>query len=184
MNSIDTAVRFYSRHIYDKEKMELLSQHKLPIAGSVPSVLWELFGALLTGRGGNGVTGADLQGWEVKSAGGIGSYEYQYHLNTGANKLAEDCVVNHLFCSYSNQYKNVIVKAMNGSELAEEFFKKWMPNYQKNYTVDEQNVRRQRFRKSIGYQVVQRRGTPILNIEDGALTFRDDLQILKFNERS
>jgi len=184
MSSIDTAFRFYSRHIYDKEKMDLLSQHKLPIAGSVPSVLWELFGALLTGRGGTGATGADLQGWEVKSASENGSYEYQYHLNTGANKLAEDCVVNHLFCSYSNQYRNVVVKAMNGSELAEEFFKSWMPSYQQNYTASEQRVRRQRFRKSIGFQVVQRRGTPILTIENGILKSRDDLQIPKFNERS
>ncbi len=50
MSSIDKAFKFYSRHLYDEEKIELLNKHKLKIAGSVPSVLWELFGALLTER--------------------------------------------------------------------------------------------------------------------------------------
>ena len=87
MSAIDTAYNFYARHIYDSEKIALLQEHNLKIPGSVPSVMWELFGALLTGRRGAGNTGADLLGWEVKSAKGTGSFEYQYHLNTGPGKV-------------------------------------------------------------------------------------------------
>ncbi len=184
MSSIDTAFNFYSKHIYNQEKMNLLRQHGLPIAGSVPSVSWELFGALLTGRDGTGAIGADLQGWEVKSASGSGSYEYQYHLNTGMVKLTEDCSVNHLFCSYSNEYKNVTVKVIEGSELANKYFKKWIPEYVSNYANKNDALRRQRFRKSIPFAFVQLNGTPILEIDNAILTFRDDHQIDRFNERT
>ncbi len=56
MNSIDTAFSFYLRHIYDSEKMRLLAEHNFQIPGSVPSVIWELFAALLTDRKGAGTT--------------------------------------------------------------------------------------------------------------------------------
>jgi len=122
MSSIDKAYELYSRHIYDEDKIRLLMKHSLKIAGSVPSVLWELFGALLTERSGGGTTGADLQGWEVKSAIEGGSYEYQYHLNTGAAKLKEDCEINHLFCTYSKTYKDVVVRAIQGKARTWQLF--------------------------------------------------------------
>src|SRR5471030_1789194 len=81
-STIDNAYSFYTRHIYDEEIIYLLQQHNLKVAGHVPSVIWELFGSILTGRIGNGTTGADLQGWEVKSSTWGGAFEYQYHLNT------------------------------------------------------------------------------------------------------
>ena len=49
-NTLDNAFVFYSRHIYDEEKINLLRSHNLKVAGHVPSVLWELFGSILTGR--------------------------------------------------------------------------------------------------------------------------------------
>jgi len=142
MNSIDKAYELYSNHIYDKEKIDLLNKHNLKVSGSVPSVLWELFGAILTERDGSGTTGADLCGWEVKSAINGGSYEYQYHLNTGLEKLKEDCIVNHLFCSYSATYKDVSVKAICGKDLSDRFFKNWEPLYRANYDVTAPNSRR------------------------------------------
>jgi len=183
MSSIDKAFKFYSRHIYDEEKIELLNKHKLKISGSVPSVLWELFGALLTERSGAGTTGADLQGWEVKSAKSSGSYEYQYHLNTGAAKLKEDCEVNHIFCSYSETYQDLIVRVMHGSDLANKYFKAWKPDYIKNYGASvPESQRRQRFRKSISYGYVQNNGALVLKVENSKLVYRDDDVIPKFNK--
>lgn len=183
MNSIDKAYQFYTRHIYDEEKIRLLNLHKLKIAGSVSSVLWELFGALLTERSGISSIGADLQGWEVKSAKVGGSYEYQYHLNTGASKLEEDCDVNHLFCIYSETYKDVIVKTIQGKDLASDFFEVWKPEYIKNYDLSiDKSQRRQRFRKSISSGYVKNNGILVMEIKDGKLIYRDDDIISKLNQ--
>lgn len=183
MNSIDKAYQFYTRHIYDEEKIRLLNIHNLKVAGSVSSVLWELFGALLTERSGISPTGADLQGWEVKSAKAGGSYEYQYHLNTGASKLKEDCDVNHLFCIYSETYKDVIVKTIPGKDLAVDFFEMWQPQYTKNYDISiDKSQRRQRFRKSISSGYVKNNGILVMEIKDGKLVYRDDEIISKFNQ--
>lgn len=183
MTSIDKAYQFYTRHIYDEEKIRLLNLHKLKVAGSVSSVLWELFGALLTERSGISSIGADLQGWEVKSAKAGGSYEYQYHLNTGASKLKEDCDVNHLFCIYSETYKDVIVKTIQGKDLAVDFFEIWEPQYTKNYDISiDKNQRRQRFRRSIPSGYVKNNGVLVMEIKDGKLVYRDDDIISKFNQ--
>jgi len=40
MSSIDKACTLYTRHIYDEEKIRLLAEHNLKVAGSVSSVLW------------------------------------------------------------------------------------------------------------------------------------------------
>ena len=182
MSKIDNAYNFYSKHIYDEEKIQLLRQHNLKIAGSVPSVLWELFGALLTGRSGAGNTGADLVGWEVKSAKNVGSYEYQYHLNTGAQKLKDDCFVNHLFCRYSETYKDVSVRSIGGEKLAETFFRPWMPEYERNYdTSAPAGQRRQRFRKNISSGYVEANGSLILKIQEGIIVERHDDVLDRFN---
>jgi hypothetical protein len=181
MNSIDAANNFYKRHIYDLEKINLLRKYNLKIAGSVPPVLWELFGSLLTERQGAGTTGADLRGWEVKSAKRGSSYEYQYHLNTGAQKLKDDSKVNHLFCSYSETYEDVIVRAIKGADL-DKYFKAWGPAYHDNYSSQSPSTRRQRFRKSIPYGLVEQKGTLILEISGGGLMRADRAIIREFNK--
>lgn len=182
MNSINKAYDLYLRYINDEDKISLLVDHKLKVAGSVPSVIWELFGSILTERMGSGLTGADLLGWEVKSAKIGGSFEYQYHLNTGTNKLVEDCHVNHLFCIYSGDYKDVTVRAMKGSDLSEKFFQSWIPGYHSNYsTSSAESLRRQRFRKNITASHVARNGELILKIENGKITYRDDTVIPRLN---
>jgi len=184
MNSIDTAYAFYSRHIYDEEKMDLLSSHGLKIAGSVPSVIWELFGSLLTERLGRDSNGADLQGWEVKSAVDQSSFEYQYHLNTGAEKLKEDCKINHLFCSYSKSYKDVIVKVIRGSDLAKVYFNKWEPDYFSNYNASvPRGQRRQRFRRAVSFSHVHKNGTLVLKIQNTELIYSDHRVIPRFNKK-
>lgn len=138
---------------------------------------------MLTERSGSGLTGADLLGWEVKSAKEGGSYEYQYHLNTGAEKLKEDCEVNHLFCTYSETYKDVVVRVMRGKDLASKFFKVWEPNYLINYDVSvPDSQRRQRFRKSISFGYVKANGVLVLKIKNGKLVYRDDTVIPIYNQ--
>lgn len=182
MRKIDDAFNVYINHIYDEDKIKLLKEHNFKIAGSVSSVMWELFGAKLTGRSGTGTTGADLNGWEVKSAKVGGSFEYQYHLNTGFEKLKDDCTVNHLFCTYSEIYKDVVVRVIKGCDLADSFFNKWEPEYIANYKAGlPSNERRQRFRKNISYTHVEKNGHLVLRIANGLLVERYDDLLDSFN---
>ncbi|KGY10895.1 hypothetical protein NM22_18505 [Vibrio tubiashii] len=169
-SGIDAAFEFYQKHIYKQDLIELLQEHRLKVPGLVPSVLWELFASILTGKKGTGNTGADLQDWEVKSAIMNSAFEYQYHLNTGLQKLEEDCIVNHLFCSYSRDYSQVDVMVMKGEDLASSFFQSWKSGYVDNYDRNaDAGSRRQRYRKTIPYGYVKRQGEVILTIEDGKL---------------
>lgn len=170
MSSIDRAFEIYSKHIYDAEKIQLLKDNNLKVAGHVHSVIWELFGAMLTGQKAEGVTGADLAGWEVKSAKEGGSYEYQYHRNAHLEKLDEDCMVNHLYCSYSDEYDGVEVRVMRGNELSNEYFSKWKPLCIEKYS----NPDNLRFRKSISYGHIQQNGLLVLKVSEGKLIFRKD----------
>lgn len=182
MSKIQAAFEFYSSHIYDEALIVLLQRHNLKVAGSVPSVKWELFGALLTGSKGAGDIGADLVGWEVKSAISGSSYEYQYHLKTGLAKLDEDCQVNHIFCSYQPTYESVTVRALSGAVLASEFFKKWKPLYLKNYDENAKSSRRrQRFRKAVTNSFVQQHGELILEISNSELVFTSESVLDSFN---
>ena len=99
--NIKDAYQYYFKHINRIERFKLLEAHQLPVAGSVPSIDWELFGSILTGSQGTLGYGADLENYEVKSATEGSSFEYQYHLNTGTSKLDEDMRVDHIFISYS-----------------------------------------------------------------------------------
>jgi len=174
MNKIDDAFTFYSHHINDKEKLRLLNEYHLPVVGSVASVMWELFAAILTGRSGNGATGLDLDGWEVKSSKDQCAFEYQYHRNTGLEKMMGEYTANHLFISYSETYDDVSVRVIDGRVLAKKFFKCWKPEYMENYRLEESSSGRQRFRKSIPYKYVNITGTPILEITNGVITSRSD----------
>ena len=170
MNNVDRAFDFYSKHIYDAEKIKLLKDYKLKVAGHVHSVIWELFGAILTGKKAEGITGADLVGWEIKSAKKGGSYEYQYHRNAHLEKLDEDCIVSHLYCSYSDTYDSLEVRVMRGSELSNEFFSKWKPDCIKSYS----NPKNLRFRKSIANGYIQKHGLLVLRVSKGILVSRQD----------
>lgn len=170
MSNIDKAFEFYSTNIYDAKKIQLLKDNKLKVAGHVHSVIWELFGAILTGRKAEGITGADLVGWEVKSAIEGGSFEYQYHRNAHLAKLDEDCIVNHLYCSYSEEYDGLDVRVMRGDELSEEYFSKWKPLCINKYS----NPDNLRYRKSIGYGHVRQHGLLVLRVSQGKLVFRKD----------
>jgi hypothetical protein len=59
---------------------------------------WEVFASILVKDVGTKLgKGVDLSKHEVKSAEEGGSYEYQYHKNSGKDKLREDMQKGHLF---------------------------------------------------------------------------------------
>ena len=162
---IKNAHEFYKRFIYLEELQQLLEKHKLPVAGSIPSVNWELFGAILTGDEGKGGYGSDLKLHEIKSAKETGSFEYQYHLHTGKQKLVEDMKVDHLFISYSPDYQNVDVRIISGDKLKQKF-ESWLPGLIANYKGAK---RKQRYRRSISLGFVKKHGTMVMQIKKGEL---------------
>ena len=162
---LSKAFNFYKKFIYNEELQTLLHKHKRHIAGSVPSVYWELFGAILTGDKGKDGYGSDLEHHEVKSAGNDGSFEYQYHFHTGQKKLVEDANVDHVFVSYSSDYKDIDVRLVKGVDLKIKF-ESWMPGLKKNYKG---KTRKQRYRKSISLGTVKRLGKTIVKVRQGEL---------------
>ena len=170
------AFDFYQTHINRSDFFALLNEHNLKTSGSVPSITWELFGSILTGKKGKSGYGADLEGIEIKSAISRSSFEYQYHLNTGLDKLKEDQVVDHFFCSYSADYQSFQVYFAKGKSVSP-FFSNWIPQYIKNYnkaedaTSVEASERRQRFRRSIPFGWVSKNALLVMEVKEGKLVF-------------
>ncbi len=162
---VKEAFEFYKKFIFNKGHQELLTQHRLHVAGSVPSGDWELFGAILTGDDGKGGYGSDLNSHEIKSSVDKSSFEYQYHLHGGRTKLQEDMKVDHVFISYSADYGDIEVRLVRGANL-KNIFSSWLPGLIKNY---EGPNRRQRYRKSIPYGIVKKLGQLLLKTQNGEL---------------
>lgn len=162
---IKDAYDFYRKFIHNEELQTLLKKHKRHVAGSVPSIYWELFGAILTGDKGKDGYGSDLEHYEIKSSVEGASFEYQYHLHGGKQKLIEDTQVDHIFFSYSPDYKDVDVRLVKGDELRPKF-DSWMPGLVKNYNGKN---RKQRYRKSISFGMVKAKGKLILQVRGGVL---------------
>lgn len=121
---------------------------------------WEVFASLLVGRKGNGgISGADLQTVEVKSAFAGAGFEYQYHRDTGKKKLLKDMKIGHLFISHSDFLNHVEVRYINGAVAKKEYFGKWLANYPNPYP--------QRYRNSISWGWVKKNAPVILTIKNG-----------------
>jgi hypothetical protein len=162
---IEQAYEFYIKFIYNQELISLLREYNIRIPGSISPQIWELFGAILTADIGTGSYGADLCNYEVKSSIDGNSFEYQYHLKTGRYKLLKDITVDHLFLSYSRDYRNVVVRQMRGDFLTE-IFQSWLPGLEERYSSQESN---RRYRKNISYITVQTHGQVVMRIHDGTL---------------
>lgn len=183
------AFEFYLNHINRTDFFQLLNSRGLKTSGSVPSIAWELFGSILTGKRGKSGYGADLEGVEIKSAIEGGSFEYQYHLNTGPDKLKEDRSVDHFFCSYAPDYLSFKVYLVGGKKLAP-YIDKWIPEYLKNYnksegaTALEASSRRQRFRRSVSFGWVKKCGRLVMKVDGGRLVFPKRPVIVKLASHS
>lgn len=165
---LDEAYNFYKRFIYNVEHQAILREQGFHVAGSIASVNWEVFASILTGDKGKEGYGSDLTHHEVKSAIDGGSFEYQYHLKAGKVKLNEDMEVNHIFISYSPDYKDIEVRLLKG-QILKQTFESWLPGLIENY---EGATPKQRYRKSVSYGFVKTNGVLILKTEDGNLVDR------------
>lgn len=168
---VDKAFAFYQRFILGQvqDKEAIYREYGFTVQGSVVPRDWEVFAAILLRDKKKPGDGADLEKHEVKSAIHGSSFEYQYHKINGLLKLADDKGVNHVFISYSTDYKNVEVWWLPGEKLAV-FFDEWEPKLIENYTPGRGG--RQRFRRSIPFHFPRKDkngGILILQIKNGAV---------------
>jgi hypothetical protein len=101
-------------------KLRLYGARGVRPAGAAMASDWEVFASILVKDLGKKLSaGIDLSQHEVKSAFNGGSYEYQYHKNTGKRKLERDAEVGHLFFDHRNNLRNVDLRYANGSSMKE-----------------------------------------------------------------
>jgi len=110
----------------------------------------------------NFTKGVDLSGNEVKSAENGGNYEYQYHKNTGQQKLRDDMRVGHLFFDHKDNLRSVDLRYASGEALAA-FFQKWLTEFPDPY--------QQRYRKNIPFRWVQQNAKLLMSLRDGEVTY-------------
>ncbi|HXP78804.1 MAG TPA: hypothetical protein VN976_02775 [Verrucomicrobiae bacterium] len=162
---LEKALMFFHAYMYGplQGKLRLYSAQVVRASGVAMSSDWEVFASILVRDLGKKLAaGIDLAGYEVKSAQGGGSYEYQYHKNTGKEKLEKDAQVGHLFFDHRDNLRHVDLRYAHGSSM-KEFFKKWLQEYPDPYP--------QRYRKSIPFHWVKENGILLMTLTDGEVTY-------------
>lgn len=162
----EKSLMFFHAYMYGplQGKLRLYGARSIPTGAAVMSSDWEVFASMLVNDLGRKFgAGIDLANNEVKSAKRRGSYEYQYHKNTGKEKLAKDMTVGHLFFEYSESLEEVNLRWMHGSMLKETYFQKWLDEYPDPYP--------QRYRKNVPYSFVKQNGTLLMTIKNGEVTY-------------
>ncbi len=159
---LPNALSFFRSFMYIplQGKRTVYEARNIRLGSAVTPSDWEVFASLLLDRKGNGgISGVDLGSVEVKSAFTGGSYEYQYHKETGKQKLRADMKVGHLFINHSDFLNHVEVWYVHGSKAKKEYFSKWLKNYPNPYP--------QRYRHSISYGWVKKHGDLLLTLVRG-----------------
>jgi len=161
----EKSLMFFHAYMYGplQGKLRLYGARKIPPGSIAMSSDWEVFASMLVKDLGRKLgAGIDLANHEVKSAKKGASYEYQYHRNTGFDKLRKDATVGHLFFEYFDNLKEVHLRYMHGSDL-KEFFGKWKDDYPDPYP--------QRYRKNIPYGFVKEHGILLMSLKEGEVVF-------------
>lgn len=161
----EKALMFFHAYMYGplQGKLRLYRARDVHSVGKVQSSDWEVFASILVKDVGTKLTkGVDLSGNEVKSAENAGNYEYQYHKNTGRQKLKDDMRVGHLFFDHRDNLRSVDLRYASGADLSA-FFKKWLAEFPEPY--------QQRYRKNIPFGWVQRNATLLMSLRDGEVTY-------------
>lgn len=156
---------FFHAYMYGplQGKLRLYEAREIHGAGKVLPSDWEVFASILVRDEGTKVgKGIDLKRFEVKSAEKGGSFEYQYHKETGKEKLFDDMRAGHLFFDHSNNLRNVEFRFVSGKK-ASKFFKQWLKDYPDPYP--------QRYRKGIANKWVKDNGTLLMVLKDGEVVF-------------
>ena len=161
--------KFYQKFLLQpiQEKSKIYQEYGFKVVGSVVPRDWEVLAAILLKDRAKPGYGSDLEKHEVKSARYGNSFEYQYHKNHGEQKLKEDQEVDHIFITYTQDYLSLEVWLVKGHELAS-IFQGWLPGLQANYSGQ---TPRQRYRKSIPFKTVQKKGRLLMKIENEQLIF-------------
>jgi hypothetical protein len=161
----EKALMFFHAYMYGplQGKLRLYEARGVHAGGVASSSDWEVFASILVRDIGKKLAaGIDLTEHEVKSATNGGSYEYQYHKNTGKEKLRRDMEVGHLFFDHRDNLRHVDLRYAHGSSLME-FFKKWLDEYPDPYP--------QRYRKNIPFHWVQQNGILLMTLVNGEVAF-------------
>lgn len=156
---------FFHAYMYGplQGKLRLYSARSVHAPGAAMPSDWEVFASILVRDLGKKLAaGIDLGQYEVKSAFAGGSYEYQYHKNTGKEKLRRDASVGHLFFDHRDNLRHVDLRYAHGS-LMKEFFTKWLKEYPDPYG--------QRYRKNIPFQWVTKNAVLLMTLDDGEVTY-------------
>ena len=145
-------------------KLRLYAARNIRAAGGTTMASdWEVFASILVRDLGQKLAaGIDLSNFEVKSAAAGGSYEYQYHKDSGLQKLAHDLKVGHLFFEHADNLRVVHLRYAHGSQM-KKYFTEWRDNWPEPYP--------QRYRKNIPYGWVKANGTLLMTITNGEVTY-------------
>ena len=161
----EKSLMFFHAYMYGplQGKLRLYGARKIPQGSVAMSSDWEVFASMLVNDLGRKFgAGIDLANYEVKSAKRGGSYEYQYHKNTGLEKLAKDMEVGHLFFDYFDNLREVDLRYLHGSQLAVHFGK-WLNEYPDPYP--------QRYRKNVPYGFVKQNGVLLMTLKNGEVVY-------------
>jgi hypothetical protein len=161
--NVSAAHDFFVRHMHAplQAKRSIYESRGVRLGCVIPPSDWEVFASILLDKAGNGTnSGVDL----VESASNRAGYEYQYHKETGLEKLTNDSKCNHLFIDHSDFLNKVTVRMVHGNAAKTKFFDVWRKNYPNPYP--------QRYRKQIPFKWVESNANVLLVIENGKLVLK------------
>lgn len=165
----EKSLMFFHAYMYGplQGKLRIYGARNVRGGAAVKSSDWEVFASMLLNDLGRKLgAGIDLTNYEVKSMkkpkNGRGGYEYQYHKVRGRSDLTKHPQVGHLFFEYSEDLKEVELRYMHGSQLAE-LFKRWLEEFPDPYP--------QRYRKQVPYVLVKESGTLLMSLKHGEVVF-------------
>lgn len=164
------AYEYYAEHILTPYEAKVPIHEEHGFKFTVPFRDWEVFVALLTDDRGTGKSsGSDLQNHEVKSVSGTGGAEYQYHRNSGLEKLEHDKSLAHIVIAYRNGYRDLDVYVLSPEQFVEiAEAGDWRGRIWSAYH-DPDGPLQQRCRLGIPFAEVQRLGEHIMTVRDGRL---------------
>lgn len=163
----EKALMFFHAYMYGplQGKLRLYNARGVRSVSKAQSSDWEVFASILVKDLGAKLTrGVDLSRYEVKSSEEGGSYEYQYHKNSGKEKIKKDMQAGHLFFDHSDNLRKVDLRYVTGSAL-KEFFESWLDEYPDPYP--------QRYRKNIPFSWVKKNGLLLMSLKDGEVEYPD-----------
>lgn len=162
----EKALMYFHAYMYGplQGKLRLYAARNIrAAAGTTMASDWEVFASILVRDLGQKLAaGIDLSNFEVKSAAAGGSYEYQYHKDSGLQKLAHDLKVGHLFFEHADNLRVVHLRYAHGSQM-KKYFTEWRDNWPEPYP--------QRYRKNIPYGWVKANATLLMTITNGEVTY-------------